>query len=71
MSVRTTLTGVGCHVALPAPVMRCGEMIFASFLTTADGYAISRDRVSTRLVARAVQDRRAVVAGISTESCGY
>jgi hypothetical protein len=71
MSVRTTLTGVGCHVALHAPVMRCGEMIFASFLTTADGYAISRDRVSTRLVARAVQGRRAVLAEMSTESCGY
>ena len=40
-------------------MMRCGKTIFASFLTTANGYAISPDRVSTRSAALAVQARRA------------
>jgi hypothetical protein len=40
-------------------MMRRGKTIFASFLTTANGYAISPDRVSTRSAALAVQARRA------------
>ena len=44
---RSPLSFAGRVRALIAHVMRCGKRIFASFPTTAHGYAISRDRVST------------------------
>ena len=45
---RSPLSFAGRVGALIAPVMWCGKGISASFLTTADGYAISPHRVSTR-----------------------
>lgn len=71
VAIAVTDLVTGCVRAVTAPVMRRGKTIFASVFMTTDGYAVSRDRVSTRSAALAVQGRRAVVAGISTESCGY